>query len=214
MMVMTPMQHEGKEINAIRTTTKGQQGQYNAHAILAMAPVQQGQWCHSYNGKDACALTMVMTPLWQGWGHQLEDLIHAIAARETRIFWQWHRCLDCKDACASMTATPSQWGQWPQLDNSKDACALMAATTPLLWGQQHQLDDYAILTVADKPSQQGQELPSQWRQRCLHINGNNAIKSVNHHRNNGEDARASTATMPSQQGQQCQLYDKQWEQWQ
>jgi hypothetical protein len=59
------------------------------------------------------------------------------------------------------------------------------------------------------PSQQGQQLPSQQRQRCLHINGNNAIESVNHHCNNGEDACASTATMPSQRGQQCQLYDEQ-----
>jgi hypothetical protein len=63
MTVMMPMQHEGKEVSAIRTTTQGQQGQYNARAILAMAPVQQGQRCHSYNSKDACALTMVMPPL-------------------------------------------------------------------------------------------------------------------------------------------------------
>jgi hypothetical protein len=34
----------------------------------------------------------------------------------------------------------------------------------------------------------------------------NAIKSVNHHRNNGEDSCASTATMPSQLGQRRQLY--------
>jgi hypothetical protein len=63
MMVMTPMQHEGKEVSAIRTTTQGQQGRYNARAILAMAPVQRGQQCHSYNGKDACASIMVMMPL-------------------------------------------------------------------------------------------------------------------------------------------------------
>jgi hypothetical protein len=37
----------------------------------------------------------------------------------------------------------------------------------------------------------------------------NAIESVNHHRNNGEDACASTATMPSQRGQRRQLYGKQ-----
>jgi hypothetical protein len=63
MAVMTPMQHEGKEVSAIRTTTQGQQGQYNTHTILAIAPAQQGQQCHSYNGKDACALMMVMMPL-------------------------------------------------------------------------------------------------------------------------------------------------------
>jgi hypothetical protein len=85
----------------------------------------------------------------------------------------------------------------------------MTAITPLLRRQQHQLDDYASLTAAKMPSQQGQQLPLQQWQRCLHINGNNAIESDNHHCNNGEDACASTATMPSQQEHQCQLYDKQ-----
>ncbi len=63
MTVMTPMRHEGKEVSAIRTTMQGQQGRYNARTILVMVPAQQGQQCHSYNGKDACASTMVMTPL-------------------------------------------------------------------------------------------------------------------------------------------------------
>jgi hypothetical protein len=70
----------------------------------------------------------------------------------------------------------------------------------LLQGQQHQLDDYTSLTAAEMPSQQGQQLPLQQRQRRLHINSNNAIKSVNHHCNNSKDACTSTATMPSQQG--------------
>jgi hypothetical protein len=65
------------------------------------------------------------------------------------------------------------------------------------------------LTAAETPSQQRQQSPSQQRQRCLHIKGNNAIESVNHHCNNGEDACASMATMPLQQGQQYQLYNKQ-----
>jgi hypothetical protein len=59
------------------------------------------------------------------------------------------------------------------------------------------------------PLQQGQQLPLQQWQRCLHINGNNAIESNNHHCNKGKDACASTATMPSQQGQQRQLYEEQ-----
>jgi hypothetical protein len=63
MTVMTPMQHEGNRVSAIRTTMQGQQGQYNACAILAMAPAQQEQKCNSYNGKDTCALTMVKMPL-------------------------------------------------------------------------------------------------------------------------------------------------------
>jgi hypothetical protein len=85
----------------------------------------------------------------------------------------------------------------------------MTAMTPLQRGQQHQLDDYASLTAAETPSRQGQKSPSQQWLRCLHINSNNAIESVNHHRNNGEDACASTAMMPSQRGQRRQLYDKQ-----
>jgi hypothetical protein len=84
----------------------------------------------------------------------------------------------------------------------------MTATTPFLRGQQHQLDDYASLIAAETPLQQGQQSPLQLQQRCLHINGNNAIESNNNHRINGEDACASTAMMPSRQGQQCQLYDK------
>jgi hypothetical protein len=63
MTVMTPMQHEGKQVSVIKTTMQGQQGRYNARAILAMAPAQQGQRCHSYNDKDTCASMMVMTPL-------------------------------------------------------------------------------------------------------------------------------------------------------
>jgi hypothetical protein len=111
-----------------------------------------------------------------------------------------------------MMATPSQWGQQPQLDNSKDACTLMTATTPLLRGQQNQLDDYTSLTAAEMPLRQGEQSPLQQQKRCLQINGNNAIESINHHCNNGEDAFTSMATMPSWQGQQCQLYNEQWEQ--
>jgi hypothetical protein len=73
----------------------------------------------------------------------------------------------------------------------------MTATTPLLQGQQYQLNDYASLTAAETLSQQGQRLPLQRWQRCLHINGNNTIESDNHHCNNGEDACASMAMMPS-----------------
>jgi hypothetical protein len=88
---------------------------------------------------------------------------------------QWQRCLECKVACASTTATTLQWGQQPQLDDSKDACASMMATTPLLQWQQCQLIDYASLTTAETPLQQGQQSPLQWQQRHLLINGNNAI---------------------------------------
>ncbi len=57
----------------------------------------------------------------------------------------------------------------------------MTATTPLLQGQQHQLDDYASLTTAETPFDDGN----------------------NRHCDDGKDACPSTATTPSQQGQQC-----------
>jgi hypothetical protein len=47
--------------------------------------------------------------------------------------------------------------------------------TPLLWGQQHQLNDYASSTTAETLLQQGQQSPLQRWQRCLHINCNNTI---------------------------------------
>jgi hypothetical protein len=76
------------------------------------------------------------------------------------------RRLDCKDICTSTTETPLGQGQQHQLSNSKDACALMMAMTPLLQGQQCQLDDYTRSTTAEMQSQQGQQLPLQQQQRC------------------------------------------------
>jgi hypothetical protein len=75
---------------------------------------------------------------------------------------------------------PAYQGQQRQhdkgnLDDSKDACALMIATTLLLQGQRHQLNDYASSTTAEMPLQRGQQSPSQQQQRCLCINDNNAI---------------------------------------
>jgi hypothetical protein len=51
----------------------------------------------------------------------------------------------------------------------------MMATTSLLQGGQHQLDDKASLTTAETPSQHRQQLQLQQRQRCLCINSNNTI---------------------------------------
>ncbi len=118
---------------------------------------------------------IAMTPSWWGQRHQLEDGNNTIAARATTILQQWQRCLDCKDACTSTIATPLQWVQQPQLDNSKDACVSMTATNPLLQGQQPQLDDYARLTTVEMPLQRGQQLSLQWQWRCLCINSNNTI---------------------------------------
>jgi hypothetical protein len=48
-----------------------------------------------------------------------------------------------------MTETLLQQEPQRQLNNSKEACASMRATTPLLQGQQSQLNEYASLTMAE-----------------------------------------------------------------
>jgi hypothetical protein len=104
----------------------------------------------------------------------------------------------------------------------------MTATTPLLREQQHQLDNYASLTALETPLQQGQQLPLQRWQRCLHINstmpsrasitiatimktpahqqqlchhheGNNASFTVS---NESNDDKSTTAKTPAHQRQQ------------
>ncbi len=115
MTVMMPMWHEGKEVSTIRTTTQGQQGQYNACAVLAMAPAQRGQQCHSYDG--------------------------------------------------------THWWQWQSNCYKGNNLSLM---TMLAWLRQRRHLD------------KGNNHLQRW-QRCLHINGNNAIESNNHHCNNSED---------------------------
>jgi hypothetical protein len=126
--------------------------------MMAMAPAQWRQQCHSDTGKDACTLTMATTSLWWGQQHQIDESNIAITTRATTLSWQLQRCLDCKDACALAMATPLRQGRQHQLDDSKDPCTLMMATTPFLQGQQHQLDDYASSKTAETPSQQGQQL--------------------------------------------------------
>jgi hypothetical protein len=95
-------------------------------------------------------------------------------------------CNNSKDACASTTTMPSQGGQQHHSNDSKDACASMMMMTPLQQGQLCQLEDGddTIATKATMPLQiKGNNAivmrattPSQWWQRCLHIdNCNDAI---------------------------------------
>ncbi len=142
-----------------------------------MAPAQQGQQHHHDNGKDACALTMATTPLWQGRWHQLEDGNNNITTRAAMLLQQLQRCLGLKDNCKSTTGTSLWQGQWCQLDDSKNACALMPATTPMLQGEQCQLIDYARLTTAEMPLQQGLQLQSRQWQKRLCINSNSAFST-------------------------------------
>ncbi len=181
-------QHQGnsKNMPANWDVSWGQRGQHskdnNAGATRATMPVQCWQWCQHNKGNNTIMttakmlcidngnttiMTRVTTPAWQ-----CND---AITARATTLSQWQQRCLDCKDACVSMTATSSQQGQPHQLNNSKDACALMMATTILLQGQWHQLNDYASSTTTETPLEWGQQKPLQLWQRPLHFNCNNAI---------------------------------------
>jgi hypothetical protein len=71
----------------------------------------------------------------------------------------------------------------------------MTATTPLLRGQQHQLDNYASLTALETPLRQGQQSPLQRRQRCLHINGTTPSRA--------SITIATTVKTPAHQWQRC-----------
>ncbi len=152
-----------------------------------MASAQQGQCRHCDNSKDACASMMVITPSWWGQQHQLDNGNDAIMTRATTLLQQW------KDARTAKRPAHEQWWHHCNKGDSKDTCALMTATTPLLRGQQCQLNDYTSLTTAEMPLWQGRPFPSWWWQRCLHINGNNTI--------------VTRATMPSQLWQGCLLID-------
>jgi hypothetical protein len=230
--VTAPMEREGKEVSGIMTMTPAQQGWYppcnvgnSNSATRAKMPSWQGQRrLHINNGNDAI-VTRARTPDWHN--------NNTIATRATMLLWWWQRCLACKDPCTSTMATPLQQGGQCQLDNSKEACALMMAITPLLRGQQCQLNDYASLTMAEMPSQWGQHLPLQWWQRCLRINGKNAIAMRATMSpwwwqgclciDNDEDTIAMRATMPAwgqqwhhfnegnsavpDQGQRCHCYE-------
>jgi hypothetical protein len=172
----------------------GQQLQCNngedACVLTATTPSQQGQQCHCNDSKDACA--SIMTTMAFQWRQQcqLEGGTNAIATRATMLSW-------------IKKTMPLLQGEWHQLDNSKDACALIMATTPLSWGQQLQLQ--------------------QW-QKCLCIDSNNTITTmatmpawqqamratILAQQQNSRDACTSTmATTPSWQEQQLPL--QQWQ---
>jgi hypothetical protein len=171
MTVMTPMWHEGKEVSAIRNTMQGQQGQYNARAILAMAPAQWGQRCHSYNGKDACTSTMVMAPLWQGWSLKTSSMPSqqgqqqyfdngkdAWTAKMPAHWWRKHHCNEGKDPRSTTAKMPAHWWQQRPHCYKGNNVSLM---TMLAW----------------------------LRQRCHRDKGNNP------HRNHGKDVCTSMATI-------------------
>jgi hypothetical protein len=136
--------------------------------MLAMAPVQQGQWHHCDNGKDACAMTMVMMPSWQGWQHQLDNGNNNITTRATTLSQWWQRCLECKDTCTLMITTHC---------NEGDNASSTTAKKPL-----HDDGHSPIVTkMAETPSHQ------RW-QWLHHDNGKDACN--NKRANNGTGSAA------------------------
>ncbi len=109
------------------------------------------------------------------------------------------------------------WQEWRHQRNGANTPAWrgqqcwslsMTAMPPLLQGQQHQLDDYASLTMAKMPSWWGQHSPLQWWQRCPCINGSTITTRATMSLDDTEDTCTSMMTMtPLQQGQYCQLED-------
>jgi hypothetical protein len=89
---------------------------------LAMAPAQQGQQCHSYNGKDACTSTMVMTPLWQGWSWKtslmpsqqeqqqyFNNSKDAWTAKMPAHQWRKHHRNEGNDPSSTTAKMPAHW---------------------------------------------------------------------------------------------------------
>jgi hypothetical protein len=187
----------------------------NACASTATMPLQRGQQRHCDDGEDTCALMMTKMPLQQGWWHQFEDGNNAIAKRETmpsRIMG--------KDAIVTRALTPAWWQKGLlRINNGNDAIIMratiaiaMTAMTPVHWRWWHHHDksnDTSLMTSneGDDASLTTAEIPAHRQQQWRHHD-----KSNNRHCNNSKDDYASTATMPSWQGQWRQLYNKQWEQ--
>ncbi len=121
--------------------------------------------CHCENGEDAYVLMATM-PWWWGWGHQLDDKQQG---QQHQWWWQCHCNNDYNTSLRTKT-TPSQQGQ--------QCCHGSRATTPLLQGWQHQLDnskDACVLTMAMMPLSWGWQLQLWHWQRCLRIDRDNTI---------------------------------------
>jgi hypothetical protein len=162
-------------------------------------PSQQGQQCQLDDSKDTCALMTATTPFLQGQQCQLDDYT-SLTTAETREkiaiamtaktpvhqqqtchrnkgnnaiammarmaanqWWQWHHCNKGDDA-RLRTATMPLW-------RGQQRCHGSRATTPLLQGQQCQLDNGKD-TCASTMVRQSQLW--QW-QRHMHIDSNNVI---------------------------------------
>jgi hypothetical protein len=205
-MVITPLQLEGKEVSAIRTTT----------------PVQQGQkyLCNVGNGTSA---TRATTPLWQ-WLRPLRinDGGNAIVLRATSPACrqqQFHcnegnnviamtaktpglqRCLCIDDSnTIAMRVTMPSWRQWRRLriDDIIDPI-VTRAVTPAQWlcKLDHGRDPIAM-RATNTIATMAKTLAHQWQQ-CHCKEGNNAIAM----RVRTNNASLRTAMTPSQQGQQC-----------
>jgi hypothetical protein len=194
----------------------------NACASMMTTPSQWEWWPQLNNSKDACASMTTTTPLLQGQWCQLNDYASLITAetplqegQQLPLQWQQrHLRINDNNTMATRAAMPSWWWQgYLCINNDNDAIATKV-TTPA-WGWQQRPHKEGNNTIADQ---------GQW---CHSYKGNNASSMTArtpahwqwwwnycHEGNNcnwdyRKDTCASTAMVPSQQGQHCQLNDKQ-----
>ncbi len=177
---------------------------------------------HHNEGNNAIAMTVTMPAHW--WqqqcqcdeGCQLEDGNNAIAMRETIPLW-----IEGNNAIVTMATMPAQQQQWRLRINNGNNTIVMRATIaitttvkmPMHWWQQchHNKGNNASLTMSNEGNNASltiAETPAHWGWQQRHCD-----KSNNCHCNNGKDAWALTATMPSWWEQQCQLDNKQHGHW-
>ncbi len=160
--------------------------------MMMTMPLQWGQQ-HQLEGGNYALATRATSP------SQIKGN-NAIVTREITPAWGWQGCLNinngnntiimmAKIAIAATPKTPAYWWQGCHHDKGNNASSTMSNK-----------GNDASLTMAEMPAHQWW----QWR---------HCDKSNNCHCKNDKDLCATTATMPSQQGQLHQLDDEQWGLW-
>jgi hypothetical protein len=192
--VMTPMQHEGKEVSTIRTTMLAQQGQQRL--------------CNFDNGASTRRATM---SLWQLQRCLcIDDGNSAIVTRARTPAWQQQQCHhnEGNNVITTMAKMPGLHQRWQHHCNKDNNASLIAVTMP------DEADNVSLMTMLAWLRQ---------RHHCIegikfHCNNSNDTctsmatmslqRGQQRHCNDGKDACASMMpTMPLQQGQQHQLED-------
>ncbi len=182
-MAMTPLWREQQLPSQQQRRQLGIDGETPACRQVTKAIISMMTTCHCNKGHNA-SFRMATTSSWLG-----QQPCRGSRLMMPLLWGRWCHHDDGKDACTSTEATmSSSWGgqlHWRQQQrclhiNSNNAI-MTRATTPA-WGwaprvtmlvqwQRHA----CASTTATTPSWQEQQSPLQQWQRCLHINGNDAI---------------------------------------